>query len=78
MAKMKTTTVCTVKDLLDGNVVSYTLTVAAFDHTELGHQEPVKGLEVQAHHLTSLGMRCIVLWPVWPPRTIKCNNNNLY
>jgi hypothetical protein len=19
---------------------------------------------------------CIVLWPVWPPRTIKCNNSN--
>jgi hypothetical protein len=42
----------------------------------LGHQEPVKGLEVQAHHLTSLGMNCIVLWPVWPPRTIKCNTTN--
>jgi hypothetical protein len=20
-------------------------------------------------------MKCIVFWPVWPPRTIKCNNS---
>jgi hypothetical protein len=42
----------------------------------LGHQEPVKGLEVQAHHSTMLDMNGIVLWPVWPPRTTKCNYNN--
>jgi hypothetical protein len=23
-----------------------------------------------------LAFTSIVLWPVWPPRTIKCNNNN--
>jgi hypothetical protein len=27
-------------------------------------------------HPTILDMNIIVLWPVWPPRTIKCNNNN--
>jgi hypothetical protein len=37
---------------------------------------PVKGLEVQAHHPTILDMNCLVLWPLWPPRTIKCDNNN--
>jgi hypothetical protein len=37
----------------------------------LGHNEPVKGLKVQAHHPTILDMNCIVLWPVWPPRTIN-------
>jgi hypothetical protein len=23
-------------------------------------------------------MNCIVLWPVWPPRSIKCNYNSLH
>jgi hypothetical protein len=27
----------------------------------LGHQEPEKGLKVQAHHFTSLGNNCIAL-----------------
>ncbi len=31
---------------------------------------------MQAHHPTILDMSCIVLWPVWPPRTIKGNNDN--
>jgi hypothetical protein len=33
---------------------------------------------VQAHHLTILDMSCIVLLPVWPPRTLNCSNVNSY
>ncbi len=36
----------------------------------------LKALEVQAHHPTILDMNCIVLWPVWAPRTIKRNDNS--
>ncbi len=44
-------------------------------------QEPSR--EMWYFHVTrrmpvSKALINIVLWPVWPPRTVKCNNNNYY